>query len=80
MDLKGKNGSYFHNNYIEISDYDGSQGTHLIDNGSTEDIICRLNGYAIIPLKEYYKLKDEPVPDGDIERIAKMNIELQYAK
>jgi hypothetical protein len=69
--LIGIHGSYFHNNFLIHRKEDAKKG--LIDSSSCDDVICRLNGYAIIPIEEYCKLRGEDVPDGTEEKINDMN-------
>jgi len=73
--LKGKSGSYCHNVLLISRDDDRENSVALIDN-MPHDVICRLNGYAIIPIEKYYELSQKPIPEGTIERIAEMNIKL----
>lgn len=40
------------------------------------DCVTYLNGYAIIPVDEYYELKGEPMPDGLSKQISDFNTEL----
>jgi hypothetical protein len=75
MKFQGKNNSYFHNNFLYPRDKDSRRGTPLID-GSGEDVICRLNGYAIIPMEEYYKLKGEEISEDELKKIAEMDEKL----
>lgn len=72
-ELKGRNGSYFHNNYLHARDEDRELEVVLIDAATTDDIICRLNGYAIIPIEKYYNLLQEDLPEGTSEKIKEMN-------
>jgi len=72
--LIGHHRSYFHNNFIVHRPEDEKKG--LIDAASCDDVICRLNGYAIIPLEEYCKLKGEDMPDGMSDKIDAMNRKL----
>ena len=67
--LFGNNGSYFHNSYLHPRD--GTKGP-IIDS-SSGDVLCRLNGYAIIPIEEYYSLREEKIPEGTLENIAEMD-------
>lgn len=69
--IQGKHNSYFHNNFVMARPEDQKKG--LIDSAATDDVICRLNGYAIIPIEEYCKLRGEEVPEGTSEKIKEMN-------
>ena len=69
--IKGKHNSYFHNNLLVVRPED-REGIGVIDS-STDDVICRLNGYAIVPIEEYYNLKGEDLPEGTNEKIQEMN-------
>lgn len=71
--LTGQNGSCLHNCIIIGRKEDLEKGVTLFD-GSGPNVTCRLNGYAIIPVEEYYQLKNEPVPPGTGGRIAQKNI------
>jgi hypothetical protein len=65
LKIKGKNVSYFYNNLI-ISREDEIDSVSIDQSG---DVICRLNGYAIIPIEDYYKLIDEKLPEEITESI-----------
>ena len=70
--IKGENGSYFHNNLLISRPEDNAGEIALIDAAATDDIICRLNGYAILPVEEYYRLKGDVMPIGDDLKIKDM--------
>lgn len=54
--IKARDGSYFHNNFAKMRE--GEAGTVI--SADIDTVTCRLNGYAIIPIEEYYKLIGEP--------------------
>ena len=56
--FKGKNGSYLHNNLI-ISRPDERNSLFVC---IEDDVICCLNGYAVIPIETYYELKEGGLP------------------
>jgi hypothetical protein len=66
MSIKGKNGSYLNNCIIVGRPIDGAI---FQDDRINTDVTCMLNGYAIIPIEDYYELKGEPIPDGLAESI-----------
>ena len=72
MNIKSKDGSYFHNNLIIAREYDQKNGHMLID-GRGDDVVVSLNGYAIIPLEEYYELKGESLPSVEADSIEDMD-------
>ena len=67
--------SYFCNNIVEQRPEDRRNRVTLID-GSGVNITCKLNGYAIIPIEEYYRLKGKRAPSDDVESINTMNDKL----
>jgi len=59
---KGKNGSYIHNSIIIKREDDPSPSSF----SPVGDVFVRLNGYAVIPIKEYARLiKIESLWTGD---------------
>ena len=55
---KMKDGSYLHNCHIVFRENDKAK--YLFHKDSEDkSLTAFLNGYAIIPLEEYYRLKDE---------------------
>ena len=75
---KTTNGSYLHNCFFESRAGDPEKRVLSVESGKEK---VALNGYAIIPLEEYYKLlpKDSPLhqgSDGYLSRIAAADIAL----
>jgi len=62
---KAKNGSYFYNNILILRENDRKSGRSIIHQDRGGSVRCMLNGYAIIPLEEYYQLEDEHGEDGN---------------
>lgn len=76
---KGVNNSYFHNGYIKMRS-DETETRGLIASVDTEEVICRLNGYAVVPIEEYCALVNEPVPEDIEEKIKNMNVLLEKSE
>ncbi len=53
--------SYLHNSFIKPREED--REIYLFY-GTPEGIYARLNGYAIVPIEEYFELIGEPVPQS----------------
>jgi hypothetical protein len=73
--LKGKTGSYFHNNLVIARKYDHKNNNMLV-NGSGDDVTVSLNGYAIIPIEDYHQLNGLKISDNEIESIENMDKKL----
>ncbi len=52
--------SYVHNSFIKAKEND--EGKYLFS-VTPEGIYARLDGYAIVPIEEYFELIGEPVPE-----------------
>lgn len=74
MNIKGKDGSFFHNNFVKRRESDNNT---IIHNGK-DSVTCRLNGYAIIPFEEYVALaKDTSINLSEfMEKVNKTNCDL----
>jgi hypothetical protein len=55
---RSTNGSYFFNGYVELRENDPNPDILFIRGN---DFFAKLNGYAVIPLEEYYKLKGDRI-------------------
>lgn len=60
---KLKDGSYIHNCFIKRRENEKS--SILFYQDGDESISAFLNGYAVIPLDEYFRLTDERGDDGN---------------
>ena len=68
MNLKTTSGSYFHNNLVITKEGEGPVVEALDD-----EIVVRLNGYAIVPIEAYLDLKGKTVTLDQIKSIDEMN-------
>ena len=69
----GSNGSYFQNNFVHRR-----EGDSMIIETTPDEVICRLNGYAIIPIEEYIELTgSNDFTDGYFEAIKNFNEKLK---
>ena len=71
-DIKGKNGSYFHNNLVIARKYD-QDNEHILISGTGDDVTVNLNGYAIIPIEDYHQLNGSKLSDNEIDSIEDMD-------
>lgn len=62
---KAKDGSFVHNCIIEKRHNDKAR---FLFSASDDTVTCSLNGYAIIPIEEYAKLKGESVDLTNINK------------
>ena len=77
LQIKGVNGSFFHNSLIILRKNDQDSGRAIIkETKAGDDIVCSLNGYAIVPIEEYYDLKGKEIPIDTDEKIKEMNAKL----
>jgi len=60
---KMNDGSFVHN--CRIVRRDNDKASVLFHQNGNESVAAFLNGYAIIPLEEYYQLKGEHGEDGN---------------
>jgi hypothetical protein len=51
--------SYVHNSFIKAKENDKEK---YLFYGTSDGIYARLNGYAVVPIEEYFELIGEPVP------------------
>ena len=74
-----KDGSYVCNCFVKRREDSPSEFmfNQTVGAGS---ITAHLNGYAIIPLEEYYELTDRELPSGELDRIKKADIQLNVEK
>ena len=70
--MKATNGSYMHNCLVVRRESDPEM---TIVNGSTDNVSVSLNGYAIIPIEDYFKLKGEG-SDLTMAKVKKVSREL----
>jgi len=64
---RSTNGSYFFNGYVELRESDPNPDILFIRGN---EFFAKLNGYAVIPLEEYHKLKGEKI-DPDVKKAIK---------
>jgi hypothetical protein len=60
--------SYFCNNRIIPRSCGQTDG--IAELTPAGDVLCRMNGYAIIPLEKYYALIGKEMPADEAERVA----------
>jgi len=66
-------GSYLHNCLLKWRPEQGKEAMFRIDNGSVK---AYLNGYAIIPLEEYYELTQSGITKEDMIKIRQADRDL----
>jgi len=70
-DYKSKNGSFLHNCLTALSNEDVKNKRCLFKQLKNGDIVACLNGYAIIPIEQYYIITETDVPDDMQDKIIK---------